>query len=57
MKKTLLFFTFIISISIFGQELPKGFVYLSSVDKTIQSELRYFSDNNFMCIEVLINDI
>ena len=48
MKKTLLFFTFIISISIFGQELPKGFVYLSSVDKTIQSELRYFSDNNFI---------
>lgn len=48
MKKTFLFFTFIISISLFGQNLPKGFVYLSNIDKTIQSELRYFSDNNFI---------
>lgn len=48
MKKKIIFFTFIFSISLFGQNLPKGFIYLSSIDKTIQSELRYFSDNNFI---------
>jgi D-alanyl-D-alanine dipeptidase len=48
MKKTFLFFTFIISISLFGQNLPKEFVYLSNIDLTIQSELRYFSNNNFI---------
>ena len=48
MKKIFLFFTLIISIFSFGQDLPKGFVYLSNIDKTIQSELRYFSSNNFI---------
>jgi D-alanyl-D-alanine dipeptidase len=48
MKKTFLFFTFTISLSLFGQNLPKGFVYLSNIDKTIQSELRYYSSNNFI---------
>ena len=48
MKKTFIFFSFIISISFFGQNLPEGFIYLSSIDKTIQSELRYFGENNFI---------
>tara|TARA_B110001454_G_C12715558_1_gene432431 strand:- start:658 stop:1326 length:669 start_codon:yes stop_codon:yes gene_type:complete len=48
MKETFIFFTFIISLSLFGQNFPKGFTYLSNIDKTIQTELRYFSDNNFI---------
>ncbi|MCL4124908.1 UNVERIFIED_CONTAM: hypothetical protein GTU68_037114 [Idotea baltica] len=28
--------------------MPKGFVYLSDVDASIKSELRYFSNNNFI---------
>lgn len=32
----------------FSQQLPKGFVYLRNIDKTIQSELRYFTNNNFI---------
>ncbi|PQJ83005.1 peptidase M15 [Polaribacter glomeratus] len=28
--------------------MPKGFVFLSDVDATIQSELRYLSNNNFI---------
>lgn len=30
------------------QNLHKGFVYLSDVDETIQSEMRYISQNNFI---------
>ncbi|QXP64557.1 M15 family metallopeptidase [Polaribacter sp. HaHaR_3_91] len=48
MKKTLAFFIFFISLFSFGQILPEGFVYLSDIDKTIQKELRYLSDNNFI---------
>jgi D-alanyl-D-alanine dipeptidase len=48
MKKLVFFFTFIFSLSSFTQELPKGFVYLSDIDATIQSELRYLSNNNFI---------
>ena len=48
MKKNIIFFTFLISVSLFGQNLPNGFIYLSSIDQTIQTELRYFSDNNFI---------
>ncbi|OAD44411.1 M15 family metallopeptidase [Polaribacter atrinae] len=48
MKKTLSFFIFFITLFSFGQNLPDGFVYLSDVDKTIQKELRYFSNNNFI---------
>ncbi|WP_343329090.1 M15 family metallopeptidase [Polaribacter staleyi] len=48
MKKTILFFIFFISLFSFGQELPDGFVYLSDLDKTIQSELRYLGNNNFI---------
>jgi len=48
MKNLTFFFTFIISLTICAQKLPKGFVFLSDVDATIQSELRYLSDNNFI---------
>lgn len=42
-----LFFLLIISI-VFSQKLPEGFVYLEKVDATIQKEMRYFSNNNFI---------
>ncbi|AUC22295.1 peptidase M15 [Polaribacter sejongensis] len=48
MKKILPFFIFFISLFSFGQTLPEGFVYLSDVDKTIQKELRYLGNNNFI---------
>ena len=31
-----------------AQNIPKGFVYLSEIDSTIQKELRYYSDHNFI---------
>ncbi len=48
MKTLLLFFTFVLSIPMYAQKLPEGFVFLSDVDATIQSELRYLSNNNFI---------
>jgi D-alanyl-D-alanine dipeptidase len=48
MKVFTLFFILFFSIQITSQQLPKGFVYLNNVDKTIQSELRYFTNNNFI---------
>ncbi|MDC0176856.1 M15 family metallopeptidase [Polaribacter sp.] len=48
MKKIVFFFTVTCSLFTLGQNLPKGFVYLSDIDKTIQKEVRYFSNNNFI---------
>lgn len=48
MKKILLLLLFSVSLTTFSQNLPKGFVYLSDIDNTIQSDLRYFSNNNFI---------
>ena len=48
MKKTTILLFLWISICSFGQNLPKGFVYLSDVDATIKSEMRYISHNNFI---------
>ena len=48
MKKLVFLFTFLLCSYCFSQELPDGFVYLSDVDKTITSELRYLSSNNFI---------
>ena len=45
LKATLLFF---IMASFGCSKLPKDFVYLSDVDASIQSELRYISNNNFI---------
>jgi D-alanyl-D-alanine dipeptidase len=48
MKNFLFFFISVISTTFYAQELPKDFVYLSDVDTTIKSELRYLSNNNFI---------
>lgn len=48
MKKRILIFILALSNWCFSQEMPKGFVYLSDVDATIQKELRYLSTNNFI---------
>ena len=48
MKKLVFLSTFLLCSYCFSQELPDGFVYLSDVDKTIKSELRYLSSNNFI---------
>ena len=39
---------FLISFVASTQSLPKGFVYLSNIDASIQKELRYLSTNNFI---------
>ncbi|WP_181858147.1 M15 family metallopeptidase [Polaribacter sp. WD7] len=46
--KKLLILLLLYSYSLTAQKLAKGFVYLNDVDKSIQSELRYFSNNNFI---------
>ena len=48
MKKHFFLFTFIFSVTLCAQKIPKGFVYLSNIDATIQSELRYLGNNNFI---------
>tara|TARA_R110001592_G_scaffold17325_2_gene73280 strand:+ start:426 stop:1097 length:672 start_codon:yes stop_codon:yes gene_type:complete len=48
MKKLILLFTFCIGLSLHAQQMPKGFVFLSEIDPTIKSELRYLSSNNFI---------
>ncbi len=48
MKNLLLFFTFLFCFTINSQKLQEGFVYLKDIDATIQVELRYFSNNNFI---------
>ncbi len=48
MKKATLLLLLCISISSCGQNLPKDFVYLSNIDESIQTEMRYISYNNFI---------
>jgi D-alanyl-D-alanine dipeptidase len=48
MKNLFLFFTFILNLTICAQDLPEGFVFLSDVDASIKSELRYLGNNNFI---------
>lgn len=48
-----LFFLLLVSLSTNSllsqnQNLPNGFVYLTNVDATIKSELRYITNNNFI---------
>ena len=43
----ILFFLLITSV-VFSQKLPEGFVYLSDVEQSIKSELRYLGSNNFI---------
>ncbi|NVK52813.1 MAG: M15 family metallopeptidase [Flavobacteriaceae bacterium] len=42
------FFFLSFSLTLIAQQPPKGFVYLKDIDATIISELRYFSENNFI---------
>ncbi len=48
MKKIAFGLLFLISFVASAQGLPKGFVYLSNIDASIQKELRYVSTNNFI---------
>ena len=48
MKKILFLFIFAYSTLNFAQKLPNGFVYLEDVDASIQKEMRYLSNNNFI---------
>lgn len=48
MKNLFAILLFIFSLISYSQKLPKEFVYLSDVDKSIQKELRYLSTNNFI---------
>jgi D-alanyl-D-alanine dipeptidase len=48
MKKAILFFILFAALYTKAQKLPDGFVYLSDIDSTIQSELRYLTTNNFI---------
>lgn len=58
MKKMIYLLALSISMGVFSQNLPKGFVYLQNVDASIQKELRYLSTNNFIGkpIDGYIND-
>lgn len=58
MKKMIYLLALSISMGVFSQNLPKGFVYLQNVDASIQTELRYLSTNNFIGkpIDGYIND-
>lgn len=47
-KKSFLLTLLLFTITINSQKLPKEFVYLSSIDNTIKSELRYLGKNNFI---------
>ncbi|MCI2229540.1 M15 family metallopeptidase [Polaribacter sp. MSW13] len=48
MKNILFLLTLLISFSNSAQKLPKGFVYLSDIEASIKSELRYHTKNNFI---------
>ncbi|MBU3011785.1 M15 family metallopeptidase [Polaribacter vadi] len=48
MKKFLLIIILSFNFTLSAQKLPKGFVYLADVDTSIQKELRYLSNNNFI---------
>ncbi|WP_405567661.1 M15 family metallopeptidase [Polaribacter sp. Asnod6-C07] len=48
MKKFLLIIILSFNFTLSAQKLPKGFVYLADVDASIQKELRYLSNNNFI---------
>ncbi|MGB0892578.1 MAG: M15 family metallopeptidase, partial [Flavobacteriaceae bacterium] len=46
--KKLFILLLLISISSCAQKLPEGFVYLKDIDSTIQKELRYITNHNFI---------
>lgn len=48
MKSIITIFLFLFIPFLSSAQLPEGFVYLDDVDNSIKTELRYFSDNNFI---------
>ena len=48
MKKLILFLSILTYASLSAQKLHKDFVFLSDIDETIQFELRYLGNNNFI---------
>ena len=48
MKQLVFLFVLIFSLSACSQNLPEGFSYLSDIDSTIESELRYITHDNFL---------
>lgn len=48
MKLKYFIILFFYYLSYFSQNMPAGFVYLSDIDRTIQQEMRYFTNNNFI---------
>jgi len=48
MKRLFLLWIFVVEFSVCSQTLIKDFSYLTDIDPTIQSELRYLSSNNFI---------
>ncbi len=48
MKKLTTLLCILTYVSISSQKIPRGFVILSNIDDTIQSELRYLGTNNFI---------
>ena len=48
MKLIITIFLFLFIPFLSSAQLPEGFVYLGDVDKTIKTELRYFSTTNFI---------
>ncbi|QOD61893.1 M15 family metallopeptidase [Polaribacter haliotis] len=48
MKQYILFIVFLSNFFAKAQDFPEGFTYLNTIDNTIQLELRYLSNNNFI---------
>ena len=48
MKKIMVLLFLLVSFSVYSQKLEKGFVYISDIDNTIQKDLRYLGNNNFI---------
>jgi len=48
MKNQFFFFSFFFSLTLCSQKIPNGFVYVSDIDTTIKTELRYLSNHNFI---------
>lgn len=51
-KLLIIFLITLISQKVTSQNIPKGFSYIKKIDSTIQQELRYCYDNNFVGIAV-----
>jgi len=48
MKNCIFFFLLSFVLAFNAQKMPIGFVYLSDIDNTIQSELKYLGNHNFI---------